>query len=51
MPTTHESRGGLLGFLATFPGIITACAALITAIGTVYVTNAGSDAASGSAHV
>lgn len=39
MPTTHESRGGLLGFLATIPGIITACAALITAIGTVYVTN------------
>jgi hypothetical protein len=33
--TERESSGGFLGFLRTIPGILTACAALITAVGTV----------------
>jgi hypothetical protein len=44
--TEQESRGGLLGFLTTLPGILTAIAALITA-GTgavVYLAN-GDDSA------
>lgn len=39
MTTTQEPRGGFVGFLTTLPGIITACAALITAIGGIYVVN------------
>lgn len=34
---TH--RGGFLGFLTTIPGILTALAALVTAVGGVYLTN------------
>jgi hypothetical protein len=32
--TERESRGGFIGFLGTIPGILTAAAALITAVGT-----------------
>jgi len=39
MTATQEPRGGFVGFLTTLPGIITACAALITAIGGIYVVN------------
>ena len=47
MTTERESRGGFLGFLSTIPGILTAVAALITAVGTVagvYLTSATASA-------
>ena len=41
MATDIVHRGGFVGFLTTIPGILTALAALVTAFGGVYLSNAG----------
>lgn len=39
MTTDATERGGLLGFMTTIPGILTALAALVTAVGGIYLSN------------
>jgi hypothetical protein len=37
MSEEQKARGGFLGFLTTIPGILTAVAALVTAVGGIYL--------------